>query len=118
MSDPDYHDPTVVPFPQDSDPLDRAAQDVLLRLQRAAQTSQQYTQQAIAVSQKLSLQLRAAEDRIRELEAGYWTYKHRADRAEEWLRRISQEIEQQFKSGADNPAVEKFAPKRLTQRDR
>ena len=118
MSEADYHDSSVVPFPQDSDPIDRAAQDVLMTLQRAAQTAQQNTQQAIAVSHKLSVQLRAAEERIRELEGGYWTYKHRADRAEEWLRRISHEIEQQFRSGADNPALEKFAPKRLTQRDR
>ena len=81
-------------------------------------TAQQSTQQAIAVSHKLSVQLREAEERIRELEGGYWTYKQRADRAEEWLSRISQEIEQQFRSGADNPAIEKFAPKRLTQRDR
>jgi hypothetical protein len=110
--------PAVVPFPQGNDPLDRAGEDVLLRLQRAAQIAQQNTQQAIAVSHKLSVQLRDAEDRIRELEGGYWTYKHRADRAEEWLRRISVEIEQQFKSSTDNPAVEKFAPKRLNQRDR
>jgi hypothetical protein len=116
MSDADYGS-AVVPFPQGNDPLDRAGQDVLLKLQRAAQIAQQNTQQAIAVSHKLSVQLRDAEDRIRELEGGYWTYKHRADRAEEWLRRISAEIEQQFKSTSDNSAIEKFAPKRLN-RDR
>jgi hypothetical protein len=118
MSNADYDDQAVIPFPQGNDSLDRAAQDVLIKLQRAAQTAQQNTEQAIAVSHKLSVQLRAAEDRIRELEGVYWTYKHRADRAEEWLRRISQEIEQQFKPSADNPATEKFAPKRLIQRDR
>ena len=36
MSEADYHDSSVVPFPQDSDPIDRAAQDVLITLQRAA----------------------------------------------------------------------------------
>jgi hypothetical protein len=42
------------------------------------------------------LQLRAAEDRIKELEADLHHFQERAIRAENWLRRISQEIENRF----------------------
>ena len=43
--------------------------------------------------QSLSSQLRAAEDRIAELEAEVLQYRERAERAEKWLRKISTEIE-------------------------
>jgi hypothetical protein len=45
---------------------------------------------------QLSAQLRAAEDRIRELEAKVRHHQDRADRAERWLHQISVEIEQKF----------------------
>jgi chromosome segregation ATPase len=112
----------VIEFPQNSDPLERAGQDVLTKLHRAAQIAEESTQQAIAISHKLSGQLRAAEDRIRELEGEYWTYRHRAERAEGWLQRISQEIDQTFFASAENrsdqSALEQYAPKRLPQRER
>ena len=44
------------------------------------------------------MQLRVAEDRIARLEAEAWSYRERAERAEAWLQRISQEIEQSFPS--------------------
>jgi hypothetical protein len=44
------------------------------------------------------MQLRIAEDRVSKLEAQMQGYKDRAERAEEWLRHISQEIEQAFPS--------------------
>jgi hypothetical protein len=45
---------------------------------------------------KLSAQLRAAEDRIRELEAKAHHYEDRADRVERWLHHVSIEIEEKF----------------------
>jgi hypothetical protein len=44
------------------------------------------------------MQLRVAEDKIVKLETEILAYKDRAERAEEWLRRIEQEIEKAFAS--------------------
>jgi hypothetical protein len=51
---------------------------------------------ALGVAHKLSLELRTAEDRIKDLEADVQFYQVRADRAEKWLHQISVEIEQRF----------------------
>ena len=48
------------------------------------------------MAQKLSHQLRAAEDRIAELEAEVNIYREKADRAEQWLHRVYTEIEDRF----------------------
>jgi hypothetical protein len=45
------------------------------------------------MAQKLSHQLRTAEDRIADLEAEVQLYREKAERAEEWLSKISTEIE-------------------------
>ena len=78
------------------DPLDTAAQQTLDLLHRAAVAAEANNQQAIEVADKLSAQLRAAEDRIRELEARIRHHHDRADRAERWLHHVSVEIEQRF----------------------
>jgi len=78
------------------DPIDRAAQAILGLLHRTAADAEAKNQQALGMTHQLSAQLRAAEDRIRELEAHLRHHQERADRAERWLYRISQEIEQQF----------------------
>jgi uncharacterized coiled-coil protein SlyX len=69
------------------------------------------------------MQLRVAEDKIAKLEAEIWSYKDRAERAEEWLRRITLEIEKSFPSRrqqqpaeARPPQPEDFAPKHATNR--
>jgi hypothetical protein len=49
--------------------------------------------QTVNMAQKLSHQLRAAEDRIAELEAEVGMYQDKADRAEQWLHRVYTEIE-------------------------
>jgi hypothetical protein len=82
--------------PEAGDPIDRAAQDILGLLHRTAADAEAKNQQALAVTHQVTAQLRAAEDRIRELEAYVRHYQERADRAEKWLHRISLEIEQQF----------------------
>ena len=54
------------------------------------------SQHALDLAQKLSHQLRAAEDRIAELEAEVATYQQKADRAEQWLHKVYTEIEDLF----------------------
>jgi hypothetical protein len=48
------------------------------------------------MAQKLSHQLRAAEDRIAELQAKVAAHQERADRAEQWLHTVYTEIEDRF----------------------
>jgi hypothetical protein len=76
-----------------ADQLDSAGQAILSLLHKAADVVEANSQQALETAQKLSSQLRAAEDRIGELEAELQLNRDRADRAEEWLNKISTEIE-------------------------
>ena len=78
------------------DPLDNAGQTIIGLLQQAAEVAKENCQHAVGIAQKLALQLRAAEDRIKALEANVKHHQERADRAERWLQRISQEIEQKL----------------------
>ena len=95
---------TVVPLATQSnarseaggDPLDAAGKAILGSLHRAASAAEANYQQALEMSDKLSAGLRAAEDRIRELEAKVRHHQDRADRAEKWLYQVSVEIEQRF----------------------
>jgi uncharacterized protein YlxW (UPF0749 family) len=64
------------------------------------------------MAQKLSDQLRAAENRIAELEAEVGTYQQRAERAERWLHKIYTEIEDRFLRQDDGRHVVTGAPKR------
>ncbi len=93
----------VVPFApklnarsEAGDPLDRAGQAILGLLHQAANTADANNQKAHEVAHQLSAQVRAAEDRIRELETKARYHEERADRAERWLYQISVEIEQNF----------------------
>jgi hypothetical protein len=82
--------------PEPGDPLDRAGQAVLGLLHRAAADAEANHRQALETTRQLSAQLRAAEDRIRELEAHARHQQDRAERAERWLHQVSVEIEQKF----------------------
>ena len=78
---------------QDADQLDSAGQAVLKLLHRAAGAAEANSRQALETAQKLSNQLRIAEDRIAELEAEIQHYREKkSERAEEWLGKISMEI--------------------------
>jgi hypothetical protein len=66
---------------------------------------------ALQMAQKLSHQLRAAENRIAEMEAEVGIYQDKADRAEWWLHKVYTEIEDRFlrqndggRRGRDTPA--------------
>ena len=96
---------SVVPIPlapklnsrtEAADPLDRAAQTILGTINRAATTVEASYRQGLEINNKLAAQLRAAEQRISELEVKARYHEDRADRAEKWLYQISVEIEQKF----------------------
>ena len=78
---------------KDAGQLDSAGQAILTLLHRAASTAEANSRQASETAQRLSSQLHAAQDRIAELEAELQLNCERADRAEEWLSKISAEIE-------------------------
>jgi hypothetical protein len=81
-------------------------------LHRAAVSADASYQRAIEVADKLSAQLRASEDRMRELEAKVRFHHERADRAEKWLYHISLQIEQDFFGGeASQSPPQQAAPK-------
>ena len=77
----------------DGGQLDSAGQAILKLLHKAAGTAETNSRRALETSQKLSSQLEAAKDRIAELEAQLQLYREKAERAEEWLHKISAEIE-------------------------
>ena len=105
----DNDESDVIPFgraaksaePGDADKLDKAGQTILQLVQRAAGIADENSRHAFEMAQKLSHQLRAAEDRVAELEAEATAYRERADRAEQWLHRVYTEIEDRFLQQSD-----------------
>jgi hypothetical protein len=79
-----------------SDPIDQSGHAILGLLHQAADMARDNCDRAMDMANKLSAQLRAAEDQMRQLEreAGY--YRERTARAEKWLAHISNEIESKF----------------------
>ena len=80
----------------DVDQLDKAGQTILSLLHKAAGVAEENSRYALDMAQKLSHQLRAAEDRVAELEAEVELYRDKADRAEQWLHKVYTEIEERF----------------------
>ena len=93
---------SVVAFPNKEDELDKAGQAACELVRKAADEGERQTQRALALAHKLSLELRAAEDRVTTLEAEIKHYRSRADRAEKWIHRIALEIEQPFFATRNN----------------
>jgi hypothetical protein len=77
----------------EGDPVDNAGHALVAMLQEAANISKENVERAMTMAHKLSLQLRAAEDRISELQAEMKCLENRALRAEQWLKTIKTEIE-------------------------
>ncbi|MPZ41453.1 MAG: hypothetical protein GEU95_26090 [Rhizobiales bacterium] len=92
----------------DGDPIDRSGAAIVSMLQEAVDVAKLNCERAMDIAHKLSLQLRAAEDRIAQLEGEIHHYQERAARAEKWMHRIHSEIEDRFFK--DNPAAN--APRR------
>jgi hypothetical protein len=108
----------VVPFApknaasNDADQLDRAGQTILKLLHKAAGVAEANSQHALEMAQKLSHQLRAAENRIAELEAEVEIYQEKSERAELWLHKIYMEIEDRFRRQPDVRSVVAGPPQR------
>ena len=85
-----------------ADQLDKAGQTILQLLYKAAGVAEDNSRHALEMAQELSQQLRAAEERIAELEAEIDTCRDRADRAEQWLHRVYSEIEDRFLQRIDH----------------
>ena len=75
------------------DPIDSVGRALVALLQEAATHSRENVDRAMTAAHKLSIQLRAAEDRIKELEDEIERLESRAARAEGWLQVIKNEIE-------------------------
>lgn len=111
---------TVIPFappardpvPDSPDQLELAGQAILGLLHRAADAAEKNSHHALNVARDLSLQLQAAEGRIRDLEADVKYHQERADRAEKWLYQISVEIEERFFAKANNRRAPAAPPNR------
>jgi hypothetical protein len=87
----------------DGDPVERSGQAIVALLQQAADSANSNCDRAMDYAHKLSTQVRAAEERIKELELDLRHYQDRAQRAEEraqraesWLVRIYKDVEQRF----------------------
>ena len=114
----------VIPFargertaPSDgTDQLDKAGQTILQMLQRAAGVAEENSRHALETAQKLSHQLRAAENRVAELEAEVAAYQERAERAEQWLHRVYTEIEDRFLRQSDDRSGTTQRPQRANRR--
>jgi chromosome segregation ATPase len=92
-----YETESVIPFAANpANELDKAGQTILQLLHRAAGVVENNNRQALETAQKLSYQLRSAEDRIAELEAEVESHRERAERAEQWLHTVYTEIENRF----------------------
>jgi hypothetical protein len=89
----------VVKFPpkqQAGNPADEAGQAVIAQIRKAAELANENCDRTMALAHKLAMQLRAAEDRITQLEAEVALFRDRATRAEGWLQTIHGEIEQKL----------------------
>ena len=116
-----YDSESVIPFapaaknaapPDNADQLDRAGQTILKLLHKAAGVAEANSKHALDMAQKLSHQLRAAEDRIGELEAEVQLYQEKSDRAEQWLHKVYTEIEDRFLQQEDGRRGVTGAPQR------
>jgi hypothetical protein len=86
---------SVVPFTS-GEQLEAAGQSILNMLHRAADVAKENSQQSLEMAQRVSNKLRAAEDRIMELEAEVALYQQNADHAEWWLQKIRIAIDEEL----------------------
>jgi chromosome segregation ATPase len=111
-----YQPDSVIPFapknaaPGNADQLDNAGQTILKLLHKAADVAEANSKHALDMAQKLSHQLRSAEDRIAELEAEVQHYQEKCERAERWLHKVYTEIEDRFLQQGDGRGGATGAP--------
>jgi hypothetical protein len=88
----------------DGDAVDHSGQAILSLLHKAAETANANCDRSMDLAYKLSMQLRAAEERIHELELEIRHHQDRTQRVEQWLSRIYNDIEQKFFEKTPAPA--------------
>ena len=76
--------------------LDEAGKAIVTQIQRAADLAKEDCDRAMGLAHKLSMELRASEDRTHQLEVEVALWRDRAARAEQWLRIIQEEIEEKL----------------------
>jgi uncharacterized protein YlxW (UPF0749 family) len=76
--------------------VEEVGQAIVAKLQKAAELSNENCDRAMALAHKLAMELRAAEERINQLEAEVELCRDRAARAEGWLQTIHKEIEERL----------------------
>jgi hypothetical protein len=72
--------------------VEEAGEAIIAKIQKAADLSNENCDRAMKLAHKLSMQLRAAEDRVSQLEGEVELLRDRA--AERWLQTIQKEIEE------------------------
>ena len=87
----------------EDDAVEEVGQRILGLIQRSAAIAEQNTRNARNAADGLAYQLKAAEERIRDLEGALRFQYARADRAEDWLKRISNEIAQNLHPNQPTP---------------
>jgi hypothetical protein len=75
---------------------DDAGQHIVALVQQASNRAKEDCQRAMDLAHRVSSELRATEDRARAFEEEANYFRHRAARAEEWLVRIENELQQTF----------------------
>src|SRR4249920_2249889 len=78
--------------------LDDAGQAIVAQIRTAADLAKEDCDRAMSLAHKLSMELRAAEDRTQQMAREVEHWQDRAARAEQWLRTIQQEIEEKLLS--------------------
>ena len=87
-------------------PLDEAGKAIVTQIQRAADLANEDCDRAMSLAHKLSMELRASEDRTHQLQAEVGLWRDRAARAEQWLRIIQKEIEEKLIAPKSFPGAE------------
>jgi hypothetical protein len=87
-------------------PAEEAGQAIIAKIQKAADLSNENCDRAMKLAHKFSMQLRAAEERINQLEAEIQLFRDRAARAEGWLQIIQKEIEEKLIAPRSAPSNE------------
>ena len=93
--------------------VDEAGEAIIAKIQKAAELSNENCDRAMKLAHKLSMQLRAAEERISQLEAEVELFRDRAARAEGWLQTIQKEIEEKLIAPRLASSAEQTSPLRL-----
>ena len=88
----------IVPFSQNPTPtvVDESGRSIVAMLERAGNMAKDDCARAMDLAHKLTLQLRAAEERVQDLETEAVHFRDRAIRAEDWLQHIHNEVEKTF----------------------